>query len=146
MSSFIVEVVLGDTKVFYIFLIIYQSEEIKKYTIDEKIIDNGNKIDFLLKNGDERQKLYIINNFYKIFNNYKNQKHLELISQCIKMGIDYCKKLRNDETYKTFFKSIIEFTKILINEKININDTINSIYENIIIHILPFFHNLHKVR
>ena len=88
-----------------------------------------------MKNGDERQKLYIINNFYKIFNNYKNQKHLELISQCIKMGIDYCKKLRNDETYKTFFKSIIEFTKILINEKININDTINSIYENIIIHI-----------
>ena len=88
-----------------------------------------------MKNGDERQKLYIINNFYKIFNNYKNQKHLELISQCIKMGIDYCKKLRNDETYKTFFKSIIEFTKILINEKININDKINSIYENIIIHI-----------
>ena len=88
-----------------------------------------------MKNGDERQKLYIINNFYKIFNNYNNQKHLELISQCIKMGIDYCKKLRNDETYKTFFKSIIEFTKILINEKININDKINSIYENIIIHI-----------
>ena len=88
-----------------------------------------------MKNGDERQKLYIINNFYKIFNNYKNQKHLELISQCIKMGIDYCKKLRNDETYKTFFKSIIEFTKILIKEKININDKINSIYENIIIHI-----------
>ncbi len=51
------------------------------------------------------------------------------------MGIDWCKKLRNEERYSTFLKSILEFTKNIINEKIEMNGKISAIYENIIIFI-----------
>ena len=51
------------------------------------------------------------------------------------MGIDWCKKLRNDETYKIFFQSFLEFCEKIKKEKIKINDKINSIFEKILIHI-----------
>ena len=51
------------------------------------------------------------------------------------MGIDWCKKLRNEERYSTFLKSILEFTKNIINEKIEMNGKISAIFDNIIIFI-----------
>jgi hypothetical protein len=51
------------------------------------------------------------------------------------MGIDWCKKSRNNDTSSSFFKSIIEFMKKIKEEKIKINEKINSIFENIIIYI-----------
>ena len=51
------------------------------------------------------------------------------------MGIDWCKKLRNEERYSTFLKSIFEFTKTIMNDKIEMNGKISEIYENIIIFI-----------
>ena len=51
------------------------------------------------------------------------------------MGIDWCKKLRNEERYSTFLKSIFEFTKKIMNDKIEMNGKISEIYENIIIFI-----------
>ena len=51
------------------------------------------------------------------------------------MGIDWCKKTRNDDTYSIFFKSFFEFSKKIKKENIEINDKINSLFENIIIHI-----------
>ena len=51
------------------------------------------------------------------------------------MGIDWCKKTRNDDTYSIFFKSFYEFSKKIKKENIEINDKINSLFENIIIHI-----------
>ena len=51
------------------------------------------------------------------------------------MGIDWCKKVRNEETYSTFLKSIFELIKNIFNEKIEMNGKISAIYENIIIFI-----------
>ena len=51
------------------------------------------------------------------------------------MCIDWCKKLRNEERYSTFLKSIFEFTKKIMNDKIEMNGKISEIYENIIIFI-----------